>query len=85
MSETSSGPTWPDWQDDHAYAFSTHLPSRGWAWEFLRRNPVFQKDLAAVLRRANCSELLSQGVRRLPASAVDLSPWSLLFCKLDRD
>ncbi|RWX68858.1 DUF6499 domain-containing protein [Mesorhizobium sp. M2A.F.Ca.ET.039.01.1.1] len=83
MSETSSGPVWPDWQDDHAYAYSLHLASRGWAWEFLRRNPGFQKDLSAVLRRVDLSQSGIADITRMRASGSDLSVWGILFCKLD--
>ncbi|MDQ3564748.1 MAG: DUF2285 domain-containing protein [Pseudomonadota bacterium] len=36
-------PPWlPDWKDEAAY--SKQLTPRGWAWEFLRRNPEYQSD-----------------------------------------
>ncbi|WP_352687281.1 DUF6499 domain-containing protein, partial [Mesorhizobium sp. M0601] len=49
MDEIISGPAWPDRQDDGDYGYVERLTSRGWAWEFLRRNPDFQKDLANAL------------------------------------
>lgn len=75
---------WPDWQDGGAYAYCAHLTSRGWAWEFLRRNPAFQNDLAKTLRSATSSRVQSADVFSLPARDVDLSRWGLLFCKRDR-
>ncbi|WP_245491058.1 MULTISPECIES: DUF6499 domain-containing protein [unclassified Mesorhizobium] len=83
MSETNSGPAWPDWQDDHAYAYSLHLTSRGWAWELLRRNPGFQNDLRAVSQRVDLSRSGIVDIIRIPASESDLSAWGILFCKLD--
>lgn len=84
MSETTSGPVWPDWQDDHAYSSCLHLNSRGWAWEFVRRNPGFQRDLSAVLRRVDLSRSGIADIIRMPASESDLSLWGILFCYLAR-
>lgn len=75
---------WPNWQDDSAYGYCAHLTSRGWTWEFLRRNSAFQRELAETLRSAASSRIQSLDVVSLPASAVDLSRWGLLFCKLNR-
>ncbi|MER8492372.1 DUF6499 domain-containing protein [Mesorhizobium australicum] len=52
MDETRPGPAWPDRQDDRAYGYVEQLTSRGWAWEFLRRNPDFQNHLTNALRDA---------------------------------
>ncbi|WP_368860641.1 DUF6499 domain-containing protein [Mesorhizobium sp. GbtcB19] len=79
------GPAWPDWQDDHSYAYCTHLTSRGWAWEFLRRNATFRERLNAALQVAERSRSpFDHMVRLSPRGTVDLSPWALLFCKLQR-
>ncbi len=83
MSETNSGPVWPDWRDDDAYAYCLHLTSRGWGWEFLRRNPEFQWDLSAFLRRVDLSQSELADIFRIPASESDLSFWGVLFCQLD--
>ncbi|WP_353026636.1 hypothetical protein [Mesorhizobium sp. M1399] len=49
---------------------------RGWAWEFLRRNPAFQSDLLATLQQAHT---LSRGALiDVNASAGDLSRWGVL-------
>lgn len=81
MDETKLGPAWPNWQDDSAYTYTTHLTSRGWAWEFLRRTPDFREDLLNALRHAEHSEV-RPGVflTRLSERSVDLSRWGLLFC-----
>ena len=34
----------PDWKDPLAYAFCERLTSAQWAWEFLRRNPDYQRE-----------------------------------------
>ncbi|MGX8009732.1 transcriptional regulator domain-containing protein [Mesorhizobium sp. ORM8.1] len=53
---------------------------RGWAWEFLRRNPAFQRDLGRALEQAEFAE------RRFDIevvrSSLDLTQWGLLFRKL---
>jgi hypothetical protein len=33
-----------DWQDTEGYAFTHSLSSVQWAWEFLRRNPLYQAE-----------------------------------------
>ncbi len=34
----------PDWRDPDAYRFTQDLNGAQWAWEFMRRNPEYQKD-----------------------------------------
>ncbi|WP_443136869.1 transcriptional regulator domain-containing protein [Mesorhizobium sp. ORS 3428] len=81
--EPAHGVAWPDWQDTSTYDYTAQLTARGWAWEFLRRNPDFQNDLAPIVHRARCTQTDSgDSTIRLPKS-VDLSRWGLLFCKFD--
>ncbi|MER8606970.1 DUF6499 domain-containing protein [Mesorhizobium sp. M1233] len=84
MDETRPGPAWPDRQDDGAYRYVEQL-TRGGAWEFLRRNLDFQKDLANALRGAERTNARSVDIISLPSNTVDLSRWGLLFCKLERN
>ena len=67
----------PDCSDVEAYAKTKHLTRLGWAWEFLRRNPHFRKDLARVLGDAE----LIENADAFPVfrSATDLSHWGILF------
>ncbi|MER9751605.1 DUF6499 domain-containing protein [Mesorhizobium sp. M0140] len=85
MDETRPGPAWPDRQDDRAYGYVEQLTSRGWAWEFLRRNPDFQNHLTNALRGAERTNARSVDIISLPSNTVDLSRWGLLFCKLKRN
>ncbi|WP_425293929.1 transcriptional regulator domain-containing protein [Mesorhizobium japonicum] len=39
---------WPDWRRHEAYHYARRLPRTAWAWEFLRRNPQFQRDHAKI-------------------------------------
>lgn len=34
----------PDWRSKESYAYTVNLTRLDWAWEFLRRNPLFQAD-----------------------------------------
>jgi hypothetical protein len=43
------------WRDADTYAFVNALPPAGCAWEFLRRNPVYQKAWRAFGSRASFS------------------------------
>ncbi|WP_353682934.1 DUF6499 domain-containing protein [Mesorhizobium sp.] len=47
---------WPDWRDKNSYDYTAHLTRRGWAWEFLRRDPAFRHHLAIALERAKWRE-----------------------------
>ncbi len=38
----------PDWRNESDYPAPDELPLRLWAWEFLRRNPEFQKDVDRI-------------------------------------
>ncbi|WP_353009639.1 DUF6499 domain-containing protein [Mesorhizobium sp. M0843] len=82
MDETRLGLAWPDRQDR---AYVDQLTSRRWAWEFLRRNPDFQKDMANALRGAERTNARSIDIISLASNTVDLSRWGLLFCKLKRN
>jgi hypothetical protein len=37
-----------DWANPKAYAFTKHLDRNGWAWAFMRRNPVYRTEFAAL-------------------------------------
>lgn len=41
----------PNWRKASDYHFPLDFPDRRWAWEFLRRNPEYQKDFASALSR----------------------------------
>lgn len=56
----------PDWWDERSYDFTAQLMPRGWAWEFLRRNPAFQRDLLAALQTNNLSRGASVAGTRRP-------------------
>ena len=71
---------WPDWRDWNTYGHTLRLTRRGWAWEFLRRNPAFRRDLMRALKHARYVE------RRMDVNVItspfDLTGWGLLFRKL---
>jgi hypothetical protein len=46
MDEASDGWSRP-WQDPQAYAFTASLAREQWPWEFLRRNPDYQREWQA--------------------------------------
>lgn len=67
----------PDWRDERSYDYTSGLTPREWAWEFLRRNPAFQRDLVAARQQANT--LSYRPILDVVASAGDLSRWGVLF------
>ncbi len=38
-----------DWRSEAAYAYIENLQPRELPWEFLRRNPDYQKDFARIV------------------------------------
>lgn len=38
----------PDWKKAEDYEYTQLLDAKGWAWEFLRRNPEYRKDYRAL-------------------------------------
>ncbi|WP_436251423.1 transcriptional regulator domain-containing protein [Mesorhizobium amorphae] len=71
---------WPDWQDEKSYRYTRHLTRRGWAWEFLRRNPAFQRDCRLSLEQAEFAERWFEV--EVVRSSLDLTQWGLLFRRL---
>jgi hypothetical protein len=82
MRTTGASGAWPNWQDEHAYVYCEQLTGLGWAWEFLRRNPLFLKDITLVSHRFESSRSRQKTITRLAAPVVDLSSWCLIFCNL---
>ena len=39
------------------YAYTENLSKERWAWEFLRRNPEYQRDYISFIHRWNSLEL----------------------------
>ncbi|WP_353642539.1 DUF6499 domain-containing protein [Mesorhizobium sp. WSM2239] len=72
----------PDWWDERSYDYATQLTRRGWAWEFLRRNPAFQRDLIAAQEQVRYQA--SRPPLDVIESAADLSRWGVSFRGLAR-
>ncbi|WP_246674622.1 DUF6499 domain-containing protein [Mesorhizobium sp. B4-1-3] len=85
MTATGSDPAVPHWQDEAAYGYTQGLTSHGWAWEFLRRNAAFRRDLAEALRHAQQCQPSGSACTQFRLVGVDLSRWGVLFCKLWRE
>lgn len=66
-----------DWRDERSYDYTAGLTPREWAWEFLRRNPAFQRDVSAASQQANT--LSYRPFFDVVASAGELSRWGVLF------
>ncbi|WP_172374623.1 DUF6499 domain-containing protein [Mesorhizobium sp. NZP2234] len=80
MAMIANDADWPNWQDEKSYRYTRHLTRRGWAWEFLRRNPAFQRDCRHALEHAEFAERWFEV--ELVRSSLDLTQWGLLFRKL---
>jgi hypothetical protein len=60
----------PDWRRPETYAYTAALTRAGWAWEFLRRNPAFQADLARYAPSASTKEVSERS---------ELKRWGICF------
>ncbi|WP_417462988.1 transcriptional regulator domain-containing protein [Kordiimonas sp.] len=67
----------PDWRDDQAYACTVRLTRREWAWEFLRRNSEFQRDLKVALDHAVVQK--EGAAITIVNSSLDLTKWGVMF------
>lgn len=66
-----------DWWEERSYDYTSGLTPRGWAWEFLRRNPAFQRAVIAAPQQAN--PLPHQPSLDMVTPTGDLSRWGVLF------
>ncbi|WP_083850576.1 transcriptional regulator domain-containing protein [Rhodovulum sp. PH10] len=51
-------PIGSDWRSPTAYAYVSDLEPADLAWEFLRRNPAYQRDYRKAVRRPASTEEL---------------------------
>ncbi|MGX1101304.1 transcriptional regulator domain-containing protein [Amorphus sp. MBR-141] len=66
-----------NWSDRKAYAYTTQLTRRGWAWEFLRRNPAFLHQLGRALEHVRYVE--RRGTLDVVKLSADLAGWGVMF------
>ncbi|WP_352906942.1 DUF6499 domain-containing protein [Mesorhizobium sp. M0816] len=71
---------WPDWRRHEAYHYARRLPRTARAWEFLRRNPQFQRDHAKMAPSACIvGAQADMKIIELTTGSSFLRQWSLLF------
>ena len=71
--------SWPNWQDAGAYGGTRSLDAPGYAWEFLKRNPLFVREFRLLRRTARRRRLtrVEQGLFALR--------WGVRFCWAQRN
>ncbi|WP_394893328.1 transcriptional regulator domain-containing protein [Mesorhizobium sp. AaZ16] len=79
MRATECRSGWPDWHHDSAYDYVSRLPRTAWAWEFLRRNPKFQRDYAKTAPAFTVRRHAEIGIIELTTGASPITQWNLLF------
>lgn len=73
------------WRRSEAYAYTDTVPRRAWAWEFLRRDPDFQRAWAAAQPIVSTEARTPRLDVLTAVSALDsLTPWGVIFCRLAR-
>ena len=74
-------PLKPNWRDPRTYEYTLTLSRRGWAWEFLRRNPAF-RQAARKLKPGSVNVGKHGTVLRILTTLATLEPlkrWGVLF------
>jgi len=66
-----------DWQLPESYRPLVRLTRRQWAWEFLRRNPIFREELISSLH--GVEETNGKGGLQKVRYFAELSRWGVLF------
>jgi hypothetical protein len=71
-----------NWRNEAGYIFGDDFLPSAWAWEFLRRNPEYQKDwntvkerlrpFAAAYPEISASDLLMMSIRKPSGSPIEL-------------
>lgn len=57
-------PDTSQWRNEAAYDYLDHIPPAGFAWEWLRRNPRYQRDYAELLRQDRDTHNLEEMTQR---------------------
>ena len=71
----------PNWRDRSSYGYTLSLSKRGWAWEFLRRNPQLRK-VARRLKAGSVTIGQQDHMVRVATTLAALEPimdWGILF------
>lgn len=68
-----------DWRrSDTYYHWACSLPDLGWAWEFLRRNPDYQKRSLSVPLVDRAKDDRKLGIIAPRYAAANAAPWGLI-------
>lgn len=71
-----------DWRDEAGYSELDTLDRRGFAWEYLRRNPDYRRQQQSA---GQAAARIVAGVSILRATAVTIPPiWGLRFRGITR-
>ncbi len=72
----------PDWRDRSHYDYTASLSRRGWAWEFLRRNPEFRKASRALNPNLVSVDSPSPAFRTVAIVKAlhALEDWGVFYC-----
>ena len=80
MSEQDGTADEPDWRRSETYDYTRPLPRRGWAWEFLRRNPDYRREWVPLPDKATTETIRpALTVLTLRATGQGRPRWGLLF------
>lgn len=80
MSEPDGTADEPDWRRSETYDYTRSLPRRGWAWEFLRRNPDYRREWMPPPDKATIEAIRpALTVQTLRATEHDRPQRGLLF------
>lgn len=72
----------PDWRNRSHYDYTVSLSRRGWAWEFLRRNPEFRKATQSLKPSLVGIDTPSPALKTvsLVRALRPLEDWGVVYC-----
>ncbi len=78
-------PAEQQWHRSEVYAYTDTLPRRAWAWEFLRRDPDFQRAWVVAQPMVSTEAPTARPtVLTAIGTLSSLAPWGVIFCRFPR-
>src|SRR5579883_477926 len=72
------------WRRADAYDYTDSLPKRGWGWEFLRRDPEYQREWATLAPAVSVEQRRHLTLLTANRPLDDLAPWGVFFRRSTR-
>jgi hypothetical protein len=67
------------WRRADTYDYTDALPRRAWGWEFLRRDPSYQREWAVIRPAVSVEQRRHLSLLKANRPLDDLAPWGVFF------